>query len=321
MANHENYAKIGFAVVAGIAAIVATLVYLGGADAGKGVVYAETYSDSPVSGLSVGSDVNLRGVKVGEVREISFIGSEYAEAVGDDIPKIHILMALTPRKMRMAANEEPEAHLRDLVSRGLHATVASSGVTGLSKVELNFPRSAIPLKERKISWRPRYVCIPPAPSMLESFSDAAAKFMNQVNKMHFSAVWSNVSAVAESAARVAENVDRLVEDEKDGVAAIVRKLDETATSAKALTDGLKDKVGKIDLSSAWSNVSAVAESAARAAGNIDRLVENEKENVAEIVRKLDEAAASAKEFADELKENPSLLIRANDAEPLPETQR
>lgn len=318
MANHENYAKIGFAVVAGVVAIVATLVYLGGADAGQGIVFAETYSDSPVSGLSVGSDVNLRGVKVGEVREISFIGTEYPEAAGADIPKIHILMAFTPRKMRKSGDVEPEEHLRELVSRGLHATVASSGVTGLSKIELNFPRSEI--APREISWRPRYVCIPPAPSMLESFSDAAAKFMNQVNKMDFSSVWSNVSSVAESAARVAGNVDRLVEDEKDGVAAIVRKLDETATSAKALTVGLKDQIGKIDLSSAWSNVSSVAESAARAAGNIDRLVENEKENVAEIVRKLDEAAASAKEFADELKDNPSLLIRANDAEPLPETQ-
>ena len=52
MANQANYSKIGFAVVAGAAAIVLTLVYLGGA-LGKGeVVYAETYSDAPVSGLS-----------------------------------------------------------------------------------------------------------------------------------------------------------------------------------------------------------------------------------------------------------------------------
>ncbi|MCR5753150.1 MAG: MlaD family protein [Kiritimatiellae bacterium] len=319
MANHENYAKIGFAVVAGVVAIVATLVYLGGADAGQGVVFAETYSDSPVSGLSVGSDVNLRGVKVGEVREISFVGTEYPEAAEADVPKIHILMAFTPRKMRKRGEVTPEDHLRELVRRGLHATVASSGVTGLSKVELNFPRSEIATRE--ISWRPRHVCIPPAPSMLESFSDAAAKFMNQVNRMDFSSVWSNVSSVAESAARVAGNVDRLVEDEKDGVAAIVRKLDETATSAKALTDGIRDQVGRIDLSGAWSNVTSVAEAAARAAGNIDRLVEEEKGGVAAIVRKLDEAATSAKEFAEELKENPSLLIRANDGEPLPETQR
>ena len=76
MANQANYAKIGFAVAAGVAALVATLVYLGGA-LGKGdVIYAESYFDTQVSGLSVGSAVNLRGVKVGEVRAISFIGAE-----------------------------------------------------------------------------------------------------------------------------------------------------------------------------------------------------------------------------------------------------
>ena len=62
MANQANYAKIGFAVAAGAAAIVATLVYLGGALGKSDVIYAESYFDTQVSGLSVGSAVNLRGV-------------------------------------------------------------------------------------------------------------------------------------------------------------------------------------------------------------------------------------------------------------------
>ena len=188
MANQANYSKIGFAVVAGAAAIVLTLVYLGGA-LGKGeVVYAETYSDAPVSGLSVGSAVNLRGVKVGEVKEISFVGSEYDEAKGDDIPKIYILIAFTTSKMRTTEDEDPEEHLREFVKKGIHATVTSSGVTGLSKIELNFPRT--PIETRPISWRPRHVCIPPAPSMLESFADSAARLMNQLNRMDFVAAWT-----------------------------------------------------------------------------------------------------------------------------------
>ena len=89
MSNHANYGKIGFTVILGIAATVAVLIYLGGVGANSDILYAETYYDNPVTGLSVGSDVNLRGVKVGEVREISFIGSEYEEADGKDVPKIH----------------------------------------------------------------------------------------------------------------------------------------------------------------------------------------------------------------------------------------
>ena len=238
-------------------AIVLTLVYLGGA-LGKGeVVYAETYSDAPVSGLSVGSAVNLRGVKVGEVKEISFIGSEYDEAKGDDIPKIYILIAFTTSKMRTTEDEDPEEHLREFVKKGIHATVTSSGVTGLSKIELNFPRT--PIETRPISWRPRHVCIPPAPSMLESFADSAARLMNQLNRMDFVSAWSNVAAVAESSANIAANVDELVDDGKAGIESIVRDMEE--------------------------------------------------------------AAARVRELATDLRENPSLLIRANDPDPLPETKR
>ena len=63
---HANYGRIGFAVVAGTLAIIGTLVYLGGFGGRSDIVYAETYSDNAVTGLSVGSDVNMRGVKIGE---------------------------------------------------------------------------------------------------------------------------------------------------------------------------------------------------------------------------------------------------------------
>ncbi len=252
---HANYGKIGFAVVAGTLAIIATLVYLGGFGGKKNIVYAETYSEIPVTGLSIGSDVNLRGVKVGEVKEISFIGSEYNEAAEVDIPKIYILMALTTTKMRLAEDDDPEEIMREMVRKGLHATVTSSGITGLSKIELNFPKSEI--EDEKPSWRPRYVCIPPALSILENFSDTLTKFMTQINNIDVVTVWSNVSSIAESTASITSNADELMDSVKEGVASIVRNVDEATTELK--------------------------------------------------------------ELSVELKENPSLLIRPNDPDPLPET--
>ena len=112
---HANYGRIGFAVVAAAVAIVGTLIYLGGAGGDKDVVYAEMYYDNPVTGLSVGSDVNLRGVKVGEVREISFIGSEYDDASGRDASKIYILMSFSAKKMRKGDDMDAEENLRRLV--------------------------------------------------------------------------------------------------------------------------------------------------------------------------------------------------------------
>ena len=70
----------GFTVVVGFAAVVAALVYFGGMRGRGDEFLAEMYYDAPVSGLSVGSEVNVRGIKVGEGKSISFIGADYAEA-------------------------------------------------------------------------------------------------------------------------------------------------------------------------------------------------------------------------------------------------
>ena len=74
--NHTSYRRIGFAVFSGAIAIVLSLIYLGGIRGRGDEILVETHYDKPVSGLSVGSVVNFRGVKVGEVREISFVGSK-----------------------------------------------------------------------------------------------------------------------------------------------------------------------------------------------------------------------------------------------------
>ena len=90
--SHASYTRIGITVVVGVVAIVATLIYLGGMRGRGHEILVETYYDKPVAGLSVGSVVNFRGVKIGEVREISFVRNKYV-VEGEDGSRILILMA------------------------------------------------------------------------------------------------------------------------------------------------------------------------------------------------------------------------------------
>ncbi len=237
--NHANYAKVGFVVVAGVAAIVAALVWFGGVGGAKNEFFAETYYRAPVSGLSVGSEVNFRGVKVGEVREISFIGAKYDAYARDDMQTVYVKMAFDPRLARMDPGASPEEFLESLVARGLRATVRASGITGLAALELNLPRGeAVPVAPP--SWKPDLVCIPPAPSMLQNFSDAATLVMNRMKKIDFVAAWSNVATVAESASRIAQNVDGLVESQKARLDSILSTADETARAFKEFADTIRD---------------------------------------------------------------------------------
>ena len=66
--NRPRYARIGFVVLLGALATAGALVYLGGFERGDMQYLVESYYDNPVSGLSVGSSVNVRGVKVRALR-------------------------------------------------------------------------------------------------------------------------------------------------------------------------------------------------------------------------------------------------------------
>ncbi len=258
--NHASYAKVGLVVILGLVAIIGSLIYFGGVGDAKDTFLCETYYDHPVTGLSVGSEVNFRGVKIGEVRDISFVAAEYEESASKDAQVICIRMALSRRLCRIQNEDEDHELFDDLVRKGLRATVSSSGITGLSKMELNLPRAgAEPVPPRKLSWTPRHLWVPAAPSMLESFSDSATRVMGQLKHMDFAPAWSNVTEAVASAATTMRTLNVIVESQQ-------ARLDQLLSSAE-------------------------------------------------------EASRSLKELADILKDNPSLLLRSADPDPLPETAR
>jgi ABC-type transporter Mla subunit MlaD len=237
--NEANFAKIGVFILAGVALIAGTLVYLGGAGGEKREYLVETYFSNDVSGLDVGSAVNFRGVRVGSVRRISFIGAEYDD-IGNphDRRQIYVELALDKRLFRFGGKEEHvNETLSRLVERGLHATVSSSGVTGLSKIELNFPK--IPREDEKISWRPKYIVIPPSPAFLQSATDSVTQLLDQLNRMDFVAAWSNVVEVTGSANVFLQDVTTLIQAQKGNMGEIMDNVSEASIGLRAFTDEIR----------------------------------------------------------------------------------
>ena len=237
--NQPNYAKIGFFILTGIALAIGTLVYLGGFGTAQHEFIAETHFSYPVSGLDVGSAVNFRGVRVGSVRRISFIGAEYDE-IGNphDRRQIYVELALDKRLFRFGGKDERvNETLGRLVERGLHATVSSSGVTGLSKIELNFPK--IQREDEKISWRPKHIVIPPAPAFLQSAADSVTQILDQLNRMDFVTAWSNVVEVTGSANVFLQDATTLIQEQKGKVGETMDNVLDASRSLRDFTDKIQ----------------------------------------------------------------------------------
>lgn len=237
--NEANFTKIGAFILAGLALIIGTLIYFGGAGGDKHEYLVETYFPNDVSGLDVGSAVNFRGVRVGAVKEISFIGAEYDNVPPQHARNIYVLLALDSKLCRITdRNDNPARFVKRMLDHGLHATVTASGITGLSRIELNFPKTEV--TDERISWKPRRVLIPPAPSILESAADSAAKLMRQLNQMDFVTVWSNVVRLTSGAADMCEGVSGLVESERGHIIQTLDNLDGAVSSLRTFADMISE---------------------------------------------------------------------------------
>ena len=251
MANETqaSYAKIGFFIVVGVALIVGALVRLGSSGAAEHEFAAETFFSDSVSGLDVGSAVNLRGVRVGKVGRISFIGSEYADAGREDRRKIYVELTLDARQFRIMGDaRSPEQVLRDMVTPradrpGLHATVSASGVTGLSHIELNFPK--VELREETHDWRENKILIPPAPSILQSAADSARNILRQIDSIDIVAAWSNVLSVTQNASSALESLNATLSAEQGNIAEIVGNVREASSSLSDFMNEIKGNPARL----------------------------------------------------------------------------
>lgn len=239
--NHASYTRIGLTVVIGVAAIVGSLIYLGGMRGRDSEVLVETYYDKPVAGLSVGSVVNFRGVKIGEVREISFVGNKYV-VEGQDGSRIYILIALDGRTLAAADVDEDEfvARIqRDVSARGLRVSVVSSGITGLSRMECDFynPENLDPVPP--LTWTPRHAYIPAKISLFDNLAVAATKVMNQINRMDLNAAWSNINASVEALAAATDSARTMIQTRQGDIDRVLDDISETATSLKTLSSELR----------------------------------------------------------------------------------
>ena len=233
--NHASYTRIGLTVVIGVASVVGALIYLGGMRGRGNEVLVETYYDKPVSGLSVGSVVNFRGVKVGEVREISFVGNKY-DVEGTVNSRIYILMALDGYLLdKDGVDDEEFRQLAQSAVDGmqLRVSVVSSGITGLSRIEIDDVRQEGLDPVPPIAWTPRHAYIPTKISLFDNFSVAATKVMNQINRMDLGTAWSNLNSAVESLARAAEGAKNMLEARQGD---IDRMLDDLSATSAAVRD-------------------------------------------------------------------------------------
>lgn len=241
-----NYAKIGFFIVAAISLIVATLVWIGGISGKRHEFLVETFFGDDVSGLDVGSSVNYRGVRVGSVRRISFIGAEYEDVSAADEQKIYVLMALDSRMFVPddSTASRAEEKIRALVEQGLRAKVSASGITGLSHIDINFT-TPVDRSEEVVAWHPAHVFIPSHPGLLQNLQTSLEQLVNEMNEADIGGALSNLTGIVSETRSLLVNVNNMVESGSGTLAETMEAIRTSAENTRELTRELMDNPGAL----------------------------------------------------------------------------
>jgi len=174
MATEANKLKVGAFLIAGFLLFNAALVWIGTSRVLEKTERFVTFFDESVHGLETGSAVKFRGVEVGRVGAIR---------VAPDGRLVEVAMDIA-RGFRGG--------------HGLRASLVSSGLTGISIVELGYPREGAP-PPPELSFTEPEQYIPSQPSLLTSLTSALSDVAESLRGTDLAGLAADYRAVAVTA--------------------------------------------------------------------------------------------------------------------------
>jgi phospholipid/cholesterol/gamma-HCH transport system substrate-binding protein len=205
MEQRTSDIKLGLFAIVGTGLFVLGLLAFGARNLVQHATIFETYVDGDVTGLSVGSPVELRGVRVGKVKTINFSWNLYEEnEPAYVVIRFEIEDSVTP----LPPGKERSQMIKTAIQRGLRARLKSQGITGTSLLSLEYLNAAenppVPYP-----WTPKYSYIPAAPSEFTELLAALEKTLHNLEKFDFHSVDQLLEGDLKAAGRTLDHVNEI----------------------------------------------------------------------------------------------------------------
>jgi ABC-type transporter Mla subunit MlaD len=183
-----HYFRIGIFVLIAVVLIITAIVLFGAGLFAQNKIYVESYFAESITGLSVGSLVEFRGVRIGQVESIGFVGNVYKlEPRADNQPRyasyVRVVSGLLRAQLPGGPGGENMAVVFErMVEHGLRVRVASNILTQQAYLELNFlDPNRFPVEP--VPWQPEYPVIPSAPSEFTTIKDSLDRILTQMEEI------------------------------------------------------------------------------------------------------------------------------------------
>ncbi|MHC4367074.1 MAG: MlaD family protein, partial [Planctomycetota bacterium] len=242
MRTKPSYFILGLFVIVACALTLAAIVVFGSGLVMQKKLYFETYFDGSVSGLTVGSPVELRGVRIGKVEKIVFVRHEYELAVRpSETPSyeqyVMVICSVLRENFPDDSDEQRMARVKDMVARGLRVRLSSNLLTGQAYLQADY-LDPLRFKVLEIGWKPKNPHVPSAPGEFETLKDSVDKVLLRLQELDIDKLVFAVENVLTSLNRAIEDakIAEISEDARDLLAEArtqVRDLETSKISSAA----------------------------------------------------------------------------------------
>lgn len=244
MSAKINNFKIGLFTFIGIALVATGLLVFGVRSNLKKSSLFETYVTTDVSGLSVGSAVELRGVRVGKVTSIGFTWNEYQDATPGYVA---VVFDVNDDVSILPPGKERSERLQQAIEHGLRACPKALGVTGTCILSLEFlnPAENPPLQ---VAWVPRHTYIPSAPGLLGDLLVSMREALHKLDRVDVTALNELAVTDLKSVGRILGHVERIdLESLGTNATALLTEVRSSNTKLQSFLDHTEDLLAKMKL--------------------------------------------------------------------------
>lgn len=268
-----------------------------------------SYFTGSVAGLSAGSAVTLRGLKIGEVANLALV---YDRA--HDTVQVPVHFTLEPERISMLdlpVDGDLDVKMRQLVQKGLRVKLETANVlTGTKQLAMDVFPNAPPADFGKDDGA--YV-VPVLGGSGDDVMTAATSLLNRLNDMPFESIGQNLNSLVSGASA-------LVNDKQltESVATLRTTLASTQTLVNNLNRGFTPVAQKLPaiatgLEQSVAQTSKLLGSLSTGYGSDSRF----NRDVTRLMSQLSDAANSLRVLADLLTRHPEALIRGRTGREVP----
>jgi ABC-type transporter Mla subunit MlaD len=270
----------------------------------------ETYVPGDISGLSVGSAVEFRGVRVGKVTHIGFSWTEYQDSQpGCVVVEFEMRDDVFVTPMGSHWKEQLQA----AIDRGLRARLKAQGVTGTCIISFEYlDPTEYPVM--KYAWTPKYTFVPSAPGLFGVLLESLHKSLIRLDHLDVSALNEMAQKDLKSAGRVLDRVEKVdFESLSTNIVALVQDLKVTSGKLNRFIDDTDDTVKKLQLEKLSKDADALVDQLEDAVKKLEPgvaslLTSIDVESLNQTLIKARQTLQNANEVLNELKEYPSGFI-------------